>query len=108
MVNYRMLVNHKLTPLTFTNMDKCWMAICKITYSVQKVPGSLVAYQNDRQTSFKSHQWNKQLAITLTEREKDILTLAKQGRSTKTIAGILCSSYQTVLNQENKMYKKIE
>jgi DNA-binding NarL/FixJ family response regulator len=74
-------------------------------------PGNLEIYFNDRKKgslySFKKQQWQQQEPLRLTNREKDILKLAMQGKCNKEIADILHISEKTVRNIETTLYKKL-
>jgi DNA-binding CsgD family transcriptional regulator len=44
----------------------------------------------------------------LTEPERAILMLARQGKNTKEIAGILCKSPETIHNQIKRIFFKLD
>ena len=61
-----------------------------------------------KQYCFMSRRW-KQIAIEpLTERERDILMLSQQGKSTKVIAELLCRTHHTIRNQITALFQKLE
>ncbi|GHT16745.1 hypothetical protein FACS189426_24430 [Bacteroidia bacterium] len=104
-----LMVYHKMAP-QFVN-GHARMAVCHLSSSVIRKSGNLELYFSDKekysQYSFKEQQWQQKELIKLTGREKDILKLAKQGKSSKEIAGILCVSPKTIRNTEAVLYQKL-
>jgi DNA-binding NarL/FixJ family response regulator len=87
------------------------MAVCHLSGSVIHKPGNLEIYFSDRKKSnlysFKKQKWQPQETLLLTNREKDILKLARQGKCNKEIADILHVSEKTIRNIETTLYEKL-
>ncbi|GHT66017.1 hypothetical protein AGMMS50239_26810 [Bacteroidia bacterium] len=104
-----LMVYHKIS-LIFIN-DCARMAVCHLSGSVIHKSGNLGIYSKDKKKyssySFEKHQWQEKKLINLTNREKEILKLAKQGKSNKEISDILCVSEKTIWNTETMLYRKL-
>lgn len=57
--------------------------------------------------NFTTNCWEQQVMEPLTEREKIILTLSKQGKNSKEIATDLCRSENTIRNQIKSLFLKL-
>jgi len=105
-----LMVSHKMAPLFF---DNCLgLAVSTVSDSMLETSGKLYAYFNNgkdrREYSFADRFWEKSPQLTLTQLEKDILLLAKQGKQEKEIANILCKQIQTIKNQKVELFDKLE
>ncbi|MDR0835308.1 MAG: LuxR C-terminal-related transcriptional regulator [Tannerella sp.] len=85
--------------------------ICLLSCSVIHDSGHLrIHYKNNPacdEFSFKQRKWCRQKKVSLTDRQRDILIFAKQGKSNKDIADILCVSEKTIRNIEMMLYQKL-
>ncbi|MDR1202105.1 MAG: LuxR C-terminal-related transcriptional regulator [Tannerellaceae bacterium] len=86
--------------------------ICLLSSSVVRHAGNLRIYYKNcldyDEYSFQNQRWIRQKEIPkLTDREKEILKLSKQGKSSKEIADILCISGKTIRNIETGLYQKL-
>jgi DNA-binding CsgD family transcriptional regulator len=104
-----LMVYHKMLPM-FINDQIRWI-ICHLSSSVKQNSGNLeIHYQSGREYasySFEKQQWQEKKMSKLTDREKDILKLTKQGKCGKEIAHILCISHGTLRNIELAIYRKL-
>jgi DNA-binding CsgD family transcriptional regulator len=104
-----LMVYHKMTPVFIHGFAR--MAVCHLSSSVIHKSGNLEIYFIDRKKrssySFKKQQWQSQEQLRLTNREKDILKLARQGKCNKEIADILHVSEKTIRNIETTLYEKL-
>ena len=88
-------------------------AFCSMAISSMPAPGNLTAFYKDSASSdayysFEEKRWRPTPVIRLTNREKDILKLAKQGvRGAENMAKILHSSKNTVRNQRELLFQKL-
>lgn len=84
--------------------------ICSANSSTAKEAGNLCLYykgsMENEEYNFKTKRWKHTKKEQLTEREKAILLLAAQGKSTKETAVILCSSHHTIRNQIKPIFSK--
>jgi DNA-binding CsgD family transcriptional regulator len=86
--------------------------ICLLSSSVIRQAGNLRIYYKNcldyDEYSFQNRRWLQQKDIPkLTDREKDILKLSKQGKSSREIADILFISEKTIRNIETGLYQKL-
>ena len=84
--------------------------ICLLVNSVMKRSGHLCAYYFDN-TVYDEYKpsigrWLRHKVQLLTDREKDVLILAKQGKSHKEIADTLSITHQSVRNILTSLYNK--
>ena len=115
--NYRLMhgkesrmICHKVLPLMIENKPQ--IALCKITESVRKDTGNLTVYYKENpycdQYSFTKRKWHLQRIIELAPQEKKILIAARQGKSTKETAKILCISEQSTRNLRHELFQKLD
>jgi DNA-binding CsgD family transcriptional regulator len=104
-----LMVYHKMAPIFINGFAS--IAICHLSSSVIHKSGDLEIYSKDKKKyssySFTKHHWQEKELVVLTNREKEILKLARQGKSRKKIADLLCVSDNTLRNQEVELLKKI-
>lgn len=85
--------------------------ICFIKNTTIKDSGNLRVYNKDceyfSEYNFKTNCWESQIVELLTERERVILILSKQGKSSKEIANDLCRSENTIRNQIKSLFLKL-
>jgi DNA-binding CsgD family transcriptional regulator len=87
-------------------------AFCSMSISTISESGNLTAFYKDSANSytysFEKEHWQLMPIIQLTNREKDILKLAKQGiKGAGNMANILHSSKNTVRNQREQLFQKL-
>jgi DNA-binding CsgD family transcriptional regulator len=114
--NYRLL-NHGQPLMVYQKMAFICTdgyptkSICQLYSSAIRNVGNLeLLYKNKNEYSsysFKNHRWQRREILKLTDREKDILKLAKQGNSSKEIADKLCTAEKTIRNTETGLYQKL-
>jgi DNA-binding CsgD family transcriptional regulator len=104
-----LMTYHKWKPMTVDG--KVSVAVCTVASSVVETPDNLEVHHHcprrDCKWSFEKQQWTPMKFIRLTIREKEILYLAKQGKSEKETADILCISHGTLRNLEASLYRKL-
>ena len=104
--------------MVFHRMKPVWedgelrYLICSIASSTAKETGNLRMYGKDgltcKEYRFASRRW-KQIAIKpLTERERAILMLAQQGKSSIEIADDLLKGHNTIRNQIKPIFEKLD
>ena len=103
------MINHKLKPV-FIN-GRIHFGIFLLTSSVFKDSGHLrIHYKNGIDSDeylFDSQKWQKITLEPLTMREKTILKLVKQGKTYKEIASEICISLNTLRNERESIYLKL-
>jgi DNA-binding CsgD family transcriptional regulator len=106
-----LMVNHKVVPLLHEKGQDVRLVVCKVSHSIRKESGNLMALYDEPHRlysySFEQEQWCDEHIIMLTDREKGILKLAKQGKSTKEMAAMLHSRENTIRNQKSALYYKL-
>ncbi|MDR3094245.1 MAG: LuxR C-terminal-related transcriptional regulator [Bacteroidales bacterium] len=104
-----LMVYHRVKPVVIH--DKVQIAFCSLSSSIVKKSGNLRIYYETQHTfdeySFKTKQWKQVEAETLTQQEKLILKLAKQGKTAPEIAKMLNRSYSTVRNEKMNIFHKL-
>lgn len=108
----KVLVNHKLTPVLLTDEGKIWLAVCILSLPAHSTPGHVVMRRIDRMTfweySFGSHSWETHERASLSEREKDILSLSAQGYTMSEIAEKLCVGLNTIKFHKKNLFDKLQ
>lgn len=91
--------------------DKLRYLICSVGSSTAKKTGNLRAYNKDgltyKEYNYKVRRWQQKAIETLTEREKAILVLAQQGKTTNEIADDLYKGFNTIRNQIKALFSKL-
>jgi DNA-binding NarL/FixJ family response regulator len=91
---------------------KVQAALCSMVISPTSKSGNLTVFHKASTScyiySFEKKIWQLMPVIQLTNREKDILKLAKQGiRGAEKMANILHSSKNTIRNQREQLFQKL-
>lgn len=106
------LVNHKITPLFLTKEGRIWLALCTISLSSRNCSGQIVMkkpYEKGfYEYSLAKHEWEYQEGITLTDTEREVLTLSTQGLTMVDIAGKLCKSVDTIKACKRTLFAKLD
>jgi len=106
------LINHKLTPILLTEEGRIWLAACIVSLSSYSTPGHIVLRLTGQSAfweySQKSHKWKENKGITLSEREKDILSLSAQGYTMNEIADELYLSLDSIKQAKRTIFDKLE
>lgn len=104
------MIYHRIQPMWIAN--KLRYLICWIGSSTIKKAGNLRLYNKGGSTyeeySFVTKRWKQNTIEPLTEREKVILMLAQQGKSTVEIAKNLCKAHFTIRNQIKSLFSKLK
>lgn len=109
-------VSRPLPQMVYQRMKPVWIAdrwaylICTIKSSTSKEAGNLHMHFNDglsKTYSLTTKRWKQQMKKSLTERERMILMLAQQGKSTREIADVLCKAHDTIRNQIKLLFVKL-
>lgn len=105
------LVNHHLTPMVLTKDGRIWLALCTISMSARSAPGYIIMKKSGSKSyyeySLDKHKWTKKEGITLSETERDVLTLSAQGYTMNDIADKLCKSIDTIKACKRALFSKI-
>jgi len=109
--NYRMLVNHKLTPLFLAPNGNVWLAVCAVSLSSHQKGGYVEAYKTNENIywkySLENHQWKKRERLKLNGRERDILLLSVQGYTMNEIAKRLFLSVDTIKFHKRVLFERL-
>ena len=104
-----LMVYQKLKPVFVGGQIR--YGICLLSHSEMDTPGHLYAYYNNDSDydyySMEERQWRMSTKPLLSDREKKILIMAKQGKTRKEIAKSLCIEIQTLWNYSSFIYKKL-
>jgi len=103
------MVDHKLKPILIDGQLR--YGFCLLASSILEKPEHLKAhYYSDidfEEYISKGKKWQKKEIISLTQREKSVLILAKQGIPNLQIADKMNVTHQTVKNILTSIYKKL-
>jgi DNA-binding CsgD family transcriptional regulator len=103
------MVYHRIKPVW--ENDELHYLICTVRSSSIKKVGNLCMYDKDgtyEEYNFTSKRWKQRWIEPLTERERAILMLAGQGKSSKEIADVLCKGQNTIRNQIKVIFSKLK
>ena len=105
------LINHKLTHFYLTERGDMWLALCLINLSVNDKPGNVYIQMLNEPIkysySFKSKKFTHFQAVTISDRERQILELAAQGYSAIDIATKIYIDINTVKYHKRNIFKKL-
>ena len=106
------LINHKLTPITLDKEGKIWLAACMVSLSSHNSAGHIemrkAGQKNYWTYLLEQHKWQECEGITLSNKEKDILTLSAQGYTMNEIADNLCIAIDTVKYYKRRIFERME
>jgi DNA-binding CsgD family transcriptional regulator len=103
------MVYQRMKPVWET--DKLYYLICSVRSSAIKKAGNLCLYNKDGvygEYNFTSKRWKRKMIEPLTERERAILMLAGQGKSSKEVANVLFKGQNTIRNQIKVIFSKLK
>lgn len=106
------LINHKYTPVCLTESGQIWLALCVVTLSTKKAPGSITAMLDGKYYEFnfcpKTNKLIKKDIVLLSRREKEVLQLSVQGNSNEQIGNKLFIDINTVKFHKRNIYSKLD
>jgi DNA-binding CsgD family transcriptional regulator len=104
------MVYHRMKAI-WTNNELRYL-ICSVGSSTIKEAGNLCMCNKDGLTyeeyNFTTKRWKRKTKVPLTERERAILMLAQQGKSSGEIANHLCKGQNTIRNQIKPLFSKLK
>ena len=107
----KILINHKLTPILLATNGNIWLAACVVSLSSQKEAGNIearIAGQLDYWSySMERRQWERKNNVTLSQRDKNILSLSARGFTMDEIAEKLLFSVSTIKSDKQKLFEKL-
>jgi DNA-binding CsgD family transcriptional regulator len=105
------LINHKLVPLVLDKSSNIWLALCIVSASSNSKPGNIIIQNNNGDKIFKYDTekkfWKKLPSIKLTNTEKEVLLLSRQGLTMKEIAERLFVTIHAVKLTRGKILDKM-
>lgn len=110
-------VTHPLGQMIYLRTRPLWIdgelryLVCTMESSSIKNVGNLYLHkigQICKKYKFTTRRWHLTELKVLSERENTILMLAKQDKTSGEIANILCKGRNTIQNQINMLFKKLE
>lgn len=108
----KILINHKLTPLTLTSDGRIWLALCVVSASTHTTPGHIEMHRANSPDFFEynmvTRRWDKRAMPYLTEGEKSVLTLSIQGLTMSEIADKMCLSSDTIKKYRKQIFEKLD
>ena len=103
------MVYHRIKPI-FGN-DNLRYLVCSVRSSACKKTGNLRLYCKNgmsyEEYNTATRRWKRKTIEPLTERERAILMLAQQGKSSGEIANYLCKGRNTIRNQIKPLFSKL-
>ena len=109
--NQTYMVNHKITPFALAPDGDMWLSLCVVSLSTKEAPGHFYMQEFDSlnrlEYSFKTKRWKTTQAITLTEREKEVLQLSAQGYTAQDIADRIFVDVSTVKFHKTNIFNKL-
>lgn len=115
--SYSFISLRSLSQMVYQRMKPVWVdnklryLICSVRSSTIKEPGNLRMYNKDGLTyeeyNLITRRWKQKAKELLTERERAILMLAQQGKSSGEIANDLCKGHNTIRNQIKPLFSKL-
>jgi DNA-binding NarL/FixJ family response regulator len=103
------MIYHRMKPIW--KDDELRYLICSVESSSTKKAGNLRVHYRDglayEEYNTANQRWKKKTIETLTERERAILMLAQQGKSSKEIADDLHKGCNTIRNQMKALFSKL-
>lgn len=116
--DYSFLSLRRLPQMVYQRMKPVWVnnqlqyLICSVANSTIKEAGNFRLYNKDNtiyeEYNFITKRWKRKYKKLLTDREKAILILGRQGKSSREIADKLCKSQNTIRNQIKNIFFKLE
>ena len=104
------MVCHRIKPV-WTDNELRYLICCVESSTIGKV-GNLCLHYKDGlrydEYKFLTRRWKQKIKESLTERERAILMLAQQGRSSTEIGDILCKGHNTIRNQIKALFSKLK
>lgn len=106
------LINHKLTSLAQTSDGRMWLALCVVSASTHTTAGHIEIHKAGTPEYFKynrnTRRWVKDVMPSLTEGEKEVITLSIQGYTMTEIADRICLSIDTVKKYRQRIFEKLD
>lgn len=106
------LINHKLTPLCITNDGKVWLAACIVSLASRDTVGDIKIQESGNshvwEYSLETQVWTQLKKITLSEKEKTVLSLSAQGYTMKEIADKMHLSLDSIKLYRRKLFEKLD
>lgn len=106
----RLPVNNQCTPLIMSEKGEVELWCCSFGLSALKTFGHfylLTGNDTFYEYSTEARKWINRGNITLTERERDIISLSTQGYTMMEIAATLCMSKETVKKSKQTLFEKL-
>ncbi|MDE6303224.1 MAG: helix-turn-helix transcriptional regulator [Paramuribaculum sp.] len=107
----KILINHKLTPLTLTSDGRIWLALCVVSASNHISPGHIEIHHTDSPDYFEynrlTRRWDRRSMPTLTDGEKSVITLSIQGYTMNEIGDKMCLSPDTIKKYRKQIFEKL-
>lgn len=108
----KILINQKITALFLTEDGRVWKSLCFVTLSPAKKAGNIKIFKEGENIVFKYNiiekKWTSYPRITLSDREKEILTLSARGYNIDKISESIFISADTVKYHRRKLFEKLE
>ena len=109
--NVDILINHKITPIEFSEKGDISKIVCTVSYSLHKTAGNICISSNTSDVFWRYNlstgKWSEENKITLKAREIEIIRLYLQGLTIEEIAKQLFVSPNTIKFHRSKLFEKI-
>ena len=105
------LINHKLTPIALTSDGCIWLALCVVSASNHTTPGHIQMHRVGSPDFFEynrlTRRWDRRSMPTLTDGEKEVITLSIQGYTMTEIGDKMCLSPETIKKYRKLIFEKL-
>ncbi|MDO4224790.1 MAG: LuxR C-terminal-related transcriptional regulator [Bergeyella zoohelcum] len=106
------LVNQKITPLSFSNEGNVVLALCLVELSRNSTAGNIIITKDNSENywiyDLSLHQWKSYEKIKLNDREMEILRLYAQGLTIKEISKRIYISESTIKFHRKNIFQKLK
>ena len=108
----KILVNLKFTPIDLNTRGEVLFGLCVLSLAPSKNKRELyIARSNSSESwnfSVKSRKWMRRETPTLSSHELEVVVLASQGYSIRSIANEMCKSIDTIKGYRKEVFRKLE
>lgn len=103
--------HHTLTPLALDKKGHIWLALCIVTISSKNHYGHIIIKRENDGTFYEYdhhlHKWVGKSAVILTDMERSVLWMIRQGYTLTDMAEMLCRTTDTVKACRRRLYAKL-
>ncbi|MDE5773819.1 MAG: helix-turn-helix transcriptional regulator [Muribaculaceae bacterium] len=109
---HKILINHKITPLALTSDGRVWLALCVVSATHHTTPGHIEMHHAGSPDFYEynplTRRWNLKHLPSLSEGEKEVISLAIKGCTMSETAEKMCLSPETIKKYRKQIFEKLE